>query len=313
MLSNQPCVLGNHDITLDAPFFREKESKWKWPEPQDPAMCRKLLTDSPSITYLEHEAATIYLPKRGTCFKIFGSPYSPGQRGWAFQYWGADEAETMWKGIETDTDIVITHTPAQGHCDAATKDDRSGCSALTRRLEEIRPMMHVCGHIHEARGVERVRWSTSRPPHPSTVEAIEHWADPGTGSKKISLLDLTAKGKGGRGLDNAGRVKCRVLADSLGGGHREGPLCQPEFKSTSSLEDGALNEAVVWSSKTGGAMECRGASDVGYGAMEQHSETAMINAAFLGPRIAGKAMEFNKPIVVDVELPVWEFASSDVQ
>jgi hypothetical protein len=37
----------------------------------------------------------------------------------------------------------------------------------------------------------------------------------------------------------------------------------------------------------------------------------MINAAFLGPRIAGTPMSFNKPIIVDVELPVWSFG--DVQ
>ena len=36
------------------------------------------------------------------------------------------------------------------------------------------------------------------------------------------------------------------------------------------------------------------------------SQTTVINAAYLGPRVAGKtSVVYNKPIVVDVELPVW--------
>jgi hypothetical protein len=41
----------------------------------------------------------------------------------------------------------------------------------------------------------------------------------------------------------------------------------------------------------------------------ERSETLMINAAFLSPRVIGKASTFNKPIVVDVDLPIWQFAS----
>lgn len=335
-ITNEPT--GNHEITLDEPFFREKETKWKWPEPQDPAACRKLLTDSSSITYLENSAATIYLTKRQTCFRVFGSPYSPGRRGWAFQYWGEDEAENMWRGIEDDADIVITHTPAHGHCDAATKDDRSGCASLTQRIAEIRPLLHICGHIHEARGVERVKWSpgASSPTNRRTVETTEYWKDPGAGNKKISLVDLTAKV--GRSLDNAGRLTRHVLPDSardrLRGqrdavAQHEGPRQLhgvEESNPTSSLEDIALcSEAGVerWTSKAGGAIECRLGSEVGRSSevdahtdapqqQQQRNETVMINAAFLGPRIAGKAMEFNKPIVVDVELPVWDFDTQNV-
>jgi hypothetical protein len=143
----------------------------------------------------------------------------------------------------------------------------------------------------------RVRWDGER------EGEDEVWTDPGLGNRKISLLDLT--GKTGRRLYNEGRVRGRVLSDALRG-EREGPTTPPE---TRSLEDVALpdSEAEVWSRKAGGALECRVASDTGCAA-QQGNETAMINAAFLGPRIAGKAVEFNKPIVVDVELPLWDFA-----
>jgi hypothetical protein len=160
--------------------------------------------------------------------------------------------------------------------------------------------VHVCGHIHEGRGAVRVKWDRDG------EGGCEVWTDPGLGNKKISLLDLT--GKTGRRLDNAGRVRRRVLSEAMRGGRES---------ETDSLESVALpdNEAEEWIRKAGGALECRGASDVGGAVQQQGSETATINAAFLGPRIVGKAMQFNKPIVVDVELPVWDFAgeqSADV-
>jgi hypothetical protein len=326
-------MTGNHDITLDAPFYHSQGiSKFKWPEPQDPEVCRQLLLNSPFITYLENSSATVYLTSPTgpqTCLKVFGSPSSPGQRGWAFQYWDDGEAARLWSQIPEDVDVVITHTPARGHCDRATKDERTGCTQLAERLAEVRPKLHVCGHIHEARGVERVRWrtssSTSTNDNHSLVESVERWTDPGAGNKKISLLNLSSRSR--RALQNStGALPRHVLPSTLKGRfggqpariQNEGP--QPNSIPTSSLEDCALhdnNEAneALWRRKAGGVIETR--SDVGCSEVDADTladasharlETAMINAAFLGPRIAGKAMEFNKPVVVDIDLPVWRFA-----
>jgi hypothetical protein len=243
-----------------------------------------------------------------------------------------------------DTDIVVTHTPAYGHCDVNMQGDRSGCPVLTRRLAQIRPAMHVCGHIHDARGVERVRWksnlstpTTHVPAEPeSLVDATTQWTDPGAGNKKMALVDLTRKGWA---LDYSSESVTRHgLSDSL----RERLLKQPDAhvvdiqpgaatllsKSPLGLSDGVLCSASeagverVWRRKAGGAIECRYACDVGRSVVDAHTiittttssaermETAMINAAFLGQRVENKASKtFNKPIVVDVELPVWEFDS----
>jgi hypothetical protein len=188
---------------------------------------------------------------------------------------------------------------------------------LLRRLEVVRPVMSVCGHIHEGRGVERVRWRSPCSPldSDSLVESVEYWTDPGAGSKKASRLDLTGKGKGGRRLENCAGV--HVLPAELRGRFggqpdgSEGPRPQP----TSSLEHIALPHsasspsasASLYHRKAGGAIEYR--SDIGCAEVERTAaakvETAMINAAFLGPRIASTPMSFNKPIIVDVELPVW--------
>lgn len=238
---------------------------------------------------------------------------------------------------------MVTHTPAKGHCDTATKDDRAGCAKLVERLADVRPKMHVSGHIHEARGGERVMWSSpSTNEHHSLVESMEYWSDPAAGNKKISLLDVSARS--GRALENKTTALPRhVLPSALkgrfGGGESEEDVAQPgalESNPTSSpsLEDGALvrdanNEAdealalALWRRKAGGAIEsrsdvgCCGEVDADTLAMQEQSclhakvETVMINVALLGPRIAGKGMVFNKPIVVDIELPVWRF--SDVQ
>ncbi|KAF2845038.1 ser/Thr protein phosphatase [Plenodomus tracheiphilus IPT5] len=234
-------VAGNHDTTLDSPFFHSNQNKWKWPSHQDPSECRNLLMNAPSITYLEHSSTMISIISptgQETRLKVFGSPYSPGRRGWAFQYSDDADAENLWGAIEDDVDIVVTHTPARGHCDTTVNSEMAGCEVLKRRLEVMRPMLHVCGHIHDGRGVERVRWGECLDePERSSLEHIEYWKDPGRGNKKISLVDLTAKG-------------------------------------TMKLDKG--------------------------------NETCIVNAAILGAREVGKAMVVNKPIVVDIEVPVQE-------
>ncbi|KAL6704077.1 hypothetical protein ACN47E_008740 [Coniothyrium glycines] len=247
-------VAGNHDTTLDEPFFHSNSNKWKWPHPQDPVACRKLLTGSPSLTYLEHETATAYLTSPGGSkarVKVFGSPYSPGRRGWAFQYEDDAAAENLWAEIEHDVDIVVTHTPAHGHCDShpATPDVRAGCPVLLRRVAKVRPKLLVCGHIHQGRGAERVRW------HPSTtdaaalpsapVAAVQRWTDPGTGNNKASLLNLATKSK----------------------------------------------------------------YPLDHNVSTRRNETAVINAALMGPRVAGTGKALNKPIVVDIDLPMYEAES----
>ncbi|KAF2261708.1 Metallo-dependent phosphatase [Lojkania enalia] len=317
-------VAGNHDITLDAPFYAMHGSSWRWPKPQDPEQCRKLFTDSSSITYLENEAASIYLRSANgpqTCFKVYGSPCTPKRWNWAFQY-EKEEAPKLWGAIPMDTDIVVTHTPPSGHCDTALKDERSGCEALLRALHRVRPLMAVCGHIHEGRGVERLRWNLNPPEKGSLREDVEKWNDPGLGNNRQSLEDLTAKG--GRPLNNYGALLCQSNVSSLttddqiwpSGGPSDGQAQFRVLKSTCHTGSVSNNKA---NAMTEGTIECRQAypqSDIGLtlvpdvgtaeGRMGRR-ETCVINAAFMGPRNGGGPKRFNKPIVVDIDLPVWIF------
>lgn len=58
-----------------------------------------------------------------------------------------------------DGDVLITHGPPHGILDEApmpnpdTKDRHVGCEMLLDRVLQIRPQLHVFGHIHEGYGV----------------------------------------------------------------------------------------------------------------------------------------------------------------
>ncbi|KAJ4388979.1 hypothetical protein N0V93_006441 [Gnomoniopsis smithogilvyi] len=224
-------VAGNHDVTLDERFYADYGSYFHNQSPQSPEQCLKTLESSPTITYLNHSSTTIELnkhPALRTSFTVFGSPYSPRNGMWAFGYdhtspdghaSGQDKdsscpstsetptAAHLWSAIPFDSDIVITHTPPYTHCDEAISKRRAmGCEDLRRALWRVRPKLAICGHVHEARGADRVRWDILGVSAAAFGErSVEHWEDPGAGvgNNKISLVDLTSRG-GRRPLDNDG-------------------------------------------------------------------------------------------------------------
>lgn len=49
---------------------------------------------------------------------------------------------------------LVLHSPPQGHCDSDSGGDHFGSEALLRAIEEKRPRIAVCGHIHESWGCE---------------------------------------------------------------------------------------------------------------------------------------------------------------
>jgi hypothetical protein len=170
-----------------------------------------------------------------------------------------------------------------------------------------------------------VQWNVDTPDNGTLEEGVEVWKDPGIGTNKQSLVNVSAKG--GRPLNNYGSgalTRCNndfsLASDALnlGSGGQCGEasnVLQPGalLNSTSRLKAVAESEAKV-KAMSGGAIECRQAatpSDLGLTTLSDierkaRRETVMVNAAFLGPRIAGKAQHLNKPIVVDIDLPVWE-------
>ena len=124
-------IPGNHDF-----FFEESDNE----------MIIKLLSNYPSITYLNDSGIEI------EGIKIWGSPITPYFHNWAFNRIGY-EINKHWDLIPLDTNILITHGPMFGYLDLTLQGIRSGCEFLRERLPDFTDLkMHICGHIHEAYG-----------------------------------------------------------------------------------------------------------------------------------------------------------------
>jgi Icc-related predicted phosphoesterase len=109
-------------------------------------LARTLLDDE--IIYLQDSMVEI------EGLKIYGSPWQPWFFDWAFNLpRGAPLAE-KWKLIPGDTEVLITHGPPFGILDFPPGETSVGCEMLRLRVEEIRPKLHVFGHIHHSYGTK---------------------------------------------------------------------------------------------------------------------------------------------------------------
>lgn len=57
-----------------------------------------------------------------------------------------------WDLIPADTVVLITHGPVFGTLDTNSQGQHVGCKDLLKRVPEVRPKVHICGHIHESYG-----------------------------------------------------------------------------------------------------------------------------------------------------------------
>lgn len=120
-------VAGNHDWLFETNNIR----------------ARKLLDSS--IYYLQDSTVEI------ENLKIYGSPWQPRFYDWAFNLNRGAELAEKWKLIPDETDVLITHGPPNGILDEVQRRyfvENTGCEELRKRVETIRPRLHVFGHIH---------------------------------------------------------------------------------------------------------------------------------------------------------------------
>lgn len=133
-------IAGNHDRLFEL----------------QPAIVDTLLEKYPRIIYLEDSGFSLYDLDEDTSIKFWGSPWQPEFYNWAFNLpRGGDALKEKWALIPEDTDILITHGPAQGYRDTSGPPYNTpnlGCELLTERIKEIKPSIHVCGHIHGGYG-----------------------------------------------------------------------------------------------------------------------------------------------------------------
>ncbi|PHH86783.1 hypothetical protein CDD83_9754 [Cordyceps sp. RAO-2017] len=168
----------------------------------------------------------------------------------------------------------------------------------------VRPRLAVCGHIHDGRGAERVTWGPDDGAGASTRTA---WVDPGAGNNKLSLVDLT--GRHSPALANDGSVR------------RGGPAAlthattrpPSDARPPAVLDSGASSErsSIIDNNTEPPGQKARpprrdGEARAG---TTGRRETCVVNAAIMKsrhPHVGGK--QLRKPIVVDLDLPVWEEA-----
>jgi len=101
------------------------------------------------VIYLEDEMVEI------EGLKIYGSPWQPEFHNWAFNLpRNGDQIKFKWDSIPDDTDILITHGPPFECLDITPTNQRVGCELLKIRLDDLKPKLHVFGHIHDSYGIK---------------------------------------------------------------------------------------------------------------------------------------------------------------
>jgi len=109
---------------------------------------RAATADWDAATVLHGEGATI----AGAEFFGLGAgiPVTPWE--WSFDL-DEEEAAAMLAACPEGA-VLVLHSPPRGHCDASADGTEFGSPALLRAIEEKRPRLAVCGHIHESWGCE---------------------------------------------------------------------------------------------------------------------------------------------------------------
>lgn len=129
-------VPGNHDSLLE----------------RDPAHARALLSNA---TVLIDEEVTI------DGVRFYGSPWTPEFCNWYFMRRRGKEIAEKWAMIPEGIDVLTTHGPPKGILDEVMsfscktgewEPEHVGCEDLMARVLEVKPKVHVFGHIHVGSG-----------------------------------------------------------------------------------------------------------------------------------------------------------------
>jgi len=121
-------IAGNHDH-----LFERKPEKIKELIPY-------------GVIYLENSMVEI------EGIRIYGSPITPEFNNWAFNRKRGAEIREVWRDIPANLDVLITHGPAMRILDQNTHGNFCGCLDLRERIYQVKPLIHICGHIHSGFG-----------------------------------------------------------------------------------------------------------------------------------------------------------------
>jgi Icc-related predicted phosphoesterase len=148
-------IAGNHDFAFEKRHEPHHKGDFDW---YHHLMNEENLSQS-DVVYLEDGEFTIDSSEFSRPIKFYGSPWQPEFYDWAFNLPRlGEELEKYWNMIPNDTDVLITHGPPNEIRDFVNNWRQPvrnvGCELLRFRVEQIKPLLHIFGHIHEAYGVE---------------------------------------------------------------------------------------------------------------------------------------------------------------
>lgn len=129
-------ICGNHD----------------WLGEREPHLMEQLCKEK-GITYL-NDSGVHLTPFTGydKSAYFWGSPVQPAFCNWAFNRY-KDEIEKHWDAIPSDTDVLITHGPPHKILDTCPDGYQAGCPLLLDRIKQVKPKLHIFGHIHGGYGI----------------------------------------------------------------------------------------------------------------------------------------------------------------
>lgn len=146
-------IAGNHDNLLDPSRDRDASDQEQ-----------RASLDWGDIVYLQDSSEHLKC-RNGRRLQVYGSPHSPKNGNWSFQY---PRQTDTWSGrIPSDVDILITHCPPQGHLDAT----QIGCAHLLQELWRARSALHVFGHVHAGYGREWLLFDTLQKAYERVITA----------------------------------------------------------------------------------------------------------------------------------------------
>lgn len=161
------------DLMNSGYSFYEIEDFCKWFESQNYDECifiagnhDRLFEDKPEevaeildaygITYLQDSQHTVGEEWDDDKFTVWGSPWQPEFYNWAFNLPRRGPGLQMkWNQIPEGLGILVTHGPPQEILDVSGppyNEPLLGCELLRVRVDEVKPKIHVFGHIHGSYG-----------------------------------------------------------------------------------------------------------------------------------------------------------------
>ncbi|KAF9558986.1 Metallo-dependent phosphatase [Agrocybe pediades] len=165
-------IAGNHDLPLHKSWYEHHYSRWHSFRKQDTGSILNVLkgaqADHAGLVYLQDEDYEFQTKDGGRIWSVYGSPWSPEFLNWAFNY--DRENGPLLVSKFPKCDILLTHGPAYQILDRLTGGEDVGCEALREKLRELRPRLHLAGHIHEAHGAYIHSWDPATNFEPPQIQ-----------------------------------------------------------------------------------------------------------------------------------------------